>query len=419
VTNPADRQNSETIRNDVLYALQRRKDATAKEIDSMLKAKEYSKLDQTLRAALVSDSNDLEYLYYGGITAAVLRNSDTAKDYLKKYLDKSDSLAGDRAFRDRAGRVFNSLNTPKPATSNDGTPNWMSGRRLPDGVFYCPETLASQIQIESVMGNKIKWTFDWEKGRLLSIQTTFEDKDANAIKLFRQMAGLGAIDPTAPGASDEPGNFFFRYLEGGQLLGVRTRASRPLGPALAALAAPAVPAAPLAPAKPGQFRVVVASRGPKGPQFLADDENQPEIVFPSHPQVDLGVLNILEGPLGTTVAGNSFFNPFLWDGVHYFSVQYDALGRAETALEWNADNRVTFSWEGLRLKEIRAFRQNAATPYYRRTITYKGSLIDSEEVTMNSRPAGSIKYIYPATGKGLPQIRVESDGKDWVVKPRV
>jgi hypothetical protein len=269
-------------------------------------------------------------------------------------------------------------------------------------VYYCPESLAFQIPIESVIGNKIKWTFDWDKGRLRSIQTTFDD--ANGSKLFHQIAGPGGLDADAPGATDDPGNFFFRYLEpGGQLLGVRTRPLKPVAGAAA---------------KPAAFRVVVASRAPKGPLFLADEEQQPEMVFPSHPQVDIGVLSVLEGPLGTTIAGNSFFNPFLWDGVHYFSVQYDAQGRAETAVEWNADNRVTFVWDGQRLKEIRAFRKDAVTPYYRRAITYKGSLIDSEEATLNSKSGGAVKYIYPPNGKGLQQIKVESDGKDWVVKPR-
>jgi len=413
VTSPADRTASETVRNDDLYALDQKKRANRKDIDAMLKAKDYSKLDQLLRTALVSDPNDLDYLYYGGIGAAVVRNGDQAKKLLASYMEKSDSLAGDRGFRARVGRLQNALNAPKRAASTDGTVNWLSGRKLPADVFYCPETLAFQIPIESVSGNKIKWTFDWDKNHLQSIQTTFEDTNGNALRLFRSLGGIGVVE--AADAADDPGSFFFRYLEPtGQLLGVRTHAPKPAGPTGAAGAGAA--AAPKTP----QFRVVLSSVGPKGPLFLADEEQKPEMAFPSHPLVDIGVLNVLEGPVGTTIAGNSVFNPFLWDSVHYFSMQYDALGRAESAQEWNVDNRVTFVWEGntQRLKEIRAFHKDSPMPYYRRTITYKGSLIDSEEATLNSKSAGGIKYNYGPNGKGLLTIKIDNDGKEWVAKPR-
>jgi hypothetical protein len=412
VTSPADRQNSETVRNDVLYALQKKKDANRKDIDALLKNKEYSKLDLLLRDALVSDPNDLEYLYYGGIGAAVVRNGDRAKKLLASYLEKSDSLAGDRGFRDRAGRVLNSLNAEKPVAANDGTANWFSGRKLPDGVYYDPESLAFQIPIGTVAGNKITWTFEWDKQRLQSIQTSFEDTNGNGLRLFRQLGGAAALDADA--GTDDPGNFFFHYLEPGYLLGVRTRAAKP--PAAGAQAAAPAP-------KPPAFRVVVASKGPNGPRYLADEEQQPEMVFPSHPLVDLGILNVLEGQsVGTTIAGSSTFNPFLWDGLHYFTVTYDAQGRADTAQEWGVDNRVMFTWDGQRLKEIRAYRKDSATPYYRRTITYKGSAIDNEEITLNSKSAGGFEYVYAPVGKGpqqvLKQIKVKSDGKDWVATPR-
>jgi hypothetical protein len=413
VINPADRQTSETVRNDVLYAMQRKKDATSKDIAALLKNKEYSKLDQLLRDALVSDPNDLDYLYNGGIGAAVMRNTDRAKKLLASYMEKSDSLAGDRGMRDRAGRVLNSLNAEKPAAASDGTANWLTGRKLPDNVYYDPESLAFQLPITSVTGNKITWTFDWDKQRLQSIQTAFEDTNGNALRLFRQLGAGGAQEADAAGAADDPGSFFFRYLEpGGPLLGVRTRGPKPL----TAVGPGPAPKAP-------SFRVVVASKGANGPLYLADEEQQPEIVFPSHSLVDIGILNVLEGqPLGTTIAGNSVFNPFMWDGLHYFTVTYDAQGHADTAQEWGVDNRVMFSWDGQRLKEIRAYHKDSSTPYYRRSITYKGALIDNEEVTMNSKSAGGFEYVYSSTGKGqqqvLKQIKIKSDGKDWVATPR-
>ncbi len=79
--------------------------------------------------------------------------------------------------------------------------------------------------------------------------------------------------------------------------------------------------------------------------------------------------------MATGIAGNSFFNPFIWDGLHYFNLAYDSQGRLATAREWNADNLVRFTWSGDRLSEIQAFRKESPTPYYQRTISYSGAMI--------------------------------------------
>jgi hypothetical protein len=127
----------------------------------------------------------------------------------------------------------------------------------------------------------------------------------------------------------------------------------------------------------------------------------------------------LEGPLATGIAGNSFFNPFIWDGLHYFSLTYDTEGRMSSAREWNADNLVRFTWSGDRLTGISAFRKDSATPYYQRTISYSGTMIIGESYTEATK-AGQIKYVY--SGKVLQQVKVEDggvhDGKTWTVRMR-
>ncbi len=399
VSDSAERDKSSAIRRQIKYDLEKNKEANRKEIDRLMKAKDYTQLAALMSPALTSDPNDLDYLYYGGLAAAVLRNNDQATKYLKGYLERSDSKDGDPMLRERAGRILNALGTTKAAAGTDGTPNWLSGRKLADGIYYDPETLAFQIRVDSILGigGNVKKTFTWTQNHLDSIETSFEKEGKRD---YLKWLGASPAEIAAPGAVDDPGNFYFRYLPSGSLLAVRAK------PVAAA-------------AKPKEFRVVVTAN-PNGSMFLSDDEGQPEIVFPSHPLVNIAVLNILEGPVGTIMAGNSGFNPFLWDGLHYFSVQYDLAGRAEVAQEWNADNRVTFTWDGQRLKEIQAFRKGSAMPYYRRTIAYAatGSTIMAEEVSLNGHSSGETKYVYNNTNKALTQIKVDSDGKDWVVKPR-
>jgi hypothetical protein len=175
---------------------------------------------------------------------------------------------------------------------------------------------------------------------------------------------------------------------------------------------------PPAAAKPYSVHVAHdTSHDDKGRALLIDDDGHPEIVLPDHPYVNPAVLAIVEGvPVTSVVAGSSFFNPFLWDGIHAFTVQYDRQGRAESAQEWNADNLVRFAWDGNQLTAIRAYRKGADTPYYQRTITYSGAGIAGEDYSVNGR-SGKIKYIY-SNGKSLQQIKIENEGKEWTARVR-
>jgi hypothetical protein len=155
------------------------------------------------------------------------------------------------------------------------------------------------------------------------------------------------------------------------------------------------------------------------PPHLVDSHGLPRIVLRDSPQFDAAVLAALEGPVSTGIAGNSFFNPFIWDGLHYFRLTYDSRGQLSSAQEWNADNVVRFTWSAGRLTEIRAFRKDSSTPYYRRTIGYSGAMIVGESYSEGNK-TGQIKYVY--SGKVLQQVKVQDggvhDGKTWTVRMR-
>jgi hypothetical protein len=168
---------------------------------------------------------------------------------------------------------------------------------------------------------------------------------------------------------------------------------------------------------PDSLPALHVAHDPAIPPHLVDEHGLPRLVFQDSPQFSLAVLTALEGPLSTGIAGNAFFNPFIWDGLHYFNLSYDSQGRLATAAEWNADNLVRFLWSGDRLMEIRAFRKDSATPYYQRTISYSGAMIANESYSQGNK-TGQIKYVY--SGKILQQVKVEDggvhDGKTWTVR---
>jgi len=384
VTDPGEREKGYNVRRQVLYDLDKLKDSTREQMAALLRDGQYSKLDELLRGALKLDGEDPDFLYQAGVTAAILRDKERAKVILTAFLAHANAIGVDPKLRDQARRILSIVEQPKASP------------RKSDSPYYDPQSLAFQIPIDSVQGNKVHMTFNWANARLESIRTTFDDdKGAQA---YRAIVVAGAADSGAvsAAASSDPGNFFFEYHPTGALREVLSKPSPP-------------PAA--------KAYIVHVAHDDKGRPILIDDDKHPEVVLPDHPYVDPAVLAIVEGaPVTSVIAGNSFFNPFLWDGVHAFTVRYDALGRAESAQEWNADNLVRFSWDGNQLSAVRAYRRGSDAPYYQRTISYSGAAIAGEDYSVNGR-AGKIKYIY-TNGKNLQQIKIENDGKEWTARPR-
>jgi hypothetical protein len=382
VSDPAAREIGSAARRNLLADLEKKRADFKQRIAVLHTEGDYSKLRATANQALALDPNDDDFLYYSGATAAVFRDQAAAKQRLDRYLERSNSLGGDLEARDRAFHIRALLDTP-PSAQLPGTPNWFSGRPLAEGIYYCPASGAFQLPIEAVQGYKLRMSFQWDSNRLNAIATTFDDEK-------------GAQNYRGLGGPESQGNFYFAY-----------RGSDPQVQAVSTSKFDG-------PDELANLRIV---RAAPNPPHLVDDSGLPRIVLQDSPQFNPAVLSILEGPLSTTVAGNSFFNPFIWDGLHYFSLAYDSQGRIASAREWNADNLVRFTWSGDRLTEIRAFRKDSSSPYYQRTISYSGTMLTGETYSEGNK-AGQIKYVY--SGKVLQQVRVEDggvhDGKTWIVR---
>jgi hypothetical protein len=385
VSDPTARALGHAARKDILDDLEKKRTAFRQQLRNLQLEGDYSSLRSAAAQALALDPEDDDFLYYGGAVAALFGDRAAARDRLDRYLVKSNSLRGDLQARDRAYRISALLDRPRPAAPT-GMPNWFSGRPLADGIYYCPVSAAFQTPIDSIAGYKLRMSFQWDGNRLLSIASAFDDDKGQ--QNYRALGGPG----------DSPGNFFFAYAAAEpQVQAVST--SRLDGPAAVA-----------------DLRVLHEGATPP---HLVDSHGLPRIVLRDSPQFDAAVLAALEGPVSTGIAGNSFFNPFIWDGLHYFRLTYDSRGQLSSAQEWNADNVVRFTWSAGRLTEIRAFRKDSSTPYYRRTIGYSGAMIVGESYSEGNK-TGQIKYVY--SGKVLQQVKVQDggvhDGKTWTVRMR-
>jgi hypothetical protein len=385
VADSAARELGSTARKDILSGLEKKRADFREQLRALQHDGEYSKMRAVTARALALDPDDDDFLYYGGAVAALFRDRPAAKERLDRYLVRSNSLRGDLEARDRAYRARALLDALPPARLA-GTPNWFSGRPLADGIYYCPVGGAFQLPIDTIAGYKLKMSFQWDRNRLTSITTAFDDEKGS--QNYHALGGPG----------DSQGNFFFAYAGSDpQVLAVSTGKLD----------------------APGTLPDLHVARRAPNPPHLVDEHGLPRILLQDSPQFNPAVLAILEGPLSTTVAGNSFFNPFIWDGLHYFSLTYDGQGRMSSAREWNADNLLRFTWSGDRLTEIRAFRKDSSTPYYQRTISYSGTMILGETYTEGNR-TGQVKYVY--SGRVLQQVKVEDggvhDGKTWTVRMR-
>ena len=387
------KERGEKLRNQILFERTAKKTAYKQKLAELLKSGGYSEAEQLALAALKLDQNDDEFNFYAGTVFALLRNNDGAKAALKKYLELSVSLRGDLKRRNLANRIMSTLGS-SPVAPAKGQPNWFSGRKLGEDVFYCPESLAFQPRIAEVSGYKMTSSFTWTpEGRLVSITTRFQDDKGR--QNFSAMESRGGH----PGQSYSAGrSIFFTY--------------HPSYPQVVKVSATTPPAAKPA----GPFKVLLTRRDNSG-LWLVDEDKSPLVLLESNPSVNPDLVALLDSPVATGVAGNSFFNPFVWDGIHFFRFSYDRQGRVDTAREVGADVVVRFTWEGERLTSLRAFRSgDPAKPVYSRTQNYSGPLLLSENVEYGGK---SYKIEYKYAGSRLQEAEFNDsgahDGRHWRV----
>jgi hypothetical protein len=300
-----------------------------------------------VRQGLECRDDDAELLAAAGRIGMILRDPKASRAAFERYLEVTTNLDANEEERAQVRRWLASIREPQSAA--DGSPNWLSNMKLPAGVLYCPASLAFQAKIDRIAAsNKLTVTFDWDGDRLKTITPAFE-KDVH-------VTGEQKI--------------FFGYDDGNSGVTWAGNVPDPRG------------AAPADPDELFRRSVVRLSNSP-----YADP-------------VAIQLLTNRNVALG--IAGNRFFDPFVWDKVHYFQLTYDDRGRVHQAREIPdpksapGDQWVDFEWDGWRLVAVRAYQGADAshrTKVYERTLQYQDNRLVSEEVQFQGK-SSRIRYNY-------------------------
>jgi hypothetical protein len=292
--------------------------------------------------------DDPDLLYQAGLAALATRDVKQGREYLSRYLEISNTLDAVTVQRARVRTVLANINPS--AAAEQGDVNWMSGKKLAKGVFYDPISLAFQPRVDRIDAGKLKVAYQWDGEKLKAIVPSF-DKN-------QRLTGEQTIS--------------FRYEE--------------RVPQIASVALEDAP--------------------PAAPPSDPDDRfRRSSLVVLNNPYVDPIAVERLTGKNVTVgIAGNRFFNPFIWEKVYYFRLVYDAEGRVVQAREITdtktgalAGVMVEFEWDGMQLAAVHGYQGNdrRAPKIYDRTMQYQDGRLISEEIRSQGKTSRT-KYIYNA-----------------------
>jgi hypothetical protein len=125
---------------------------------------------------------------------------------------------------------------------------------------------------------------------------------------------------------------------------------------------------------------------------------QATVLLLNNPLVDLAAVQLVTGKdMALGISGNKFFNPFVWEQLHYFRLTYDDSGRVIRAQELTGpkgnpgEEALEFEWNGMQLTAIRGYAGKIKN--YERTMQYQDGRLVSEETQSQGKPS-LIKYTY-------------------------
>ena len=305
------------------------------------------------------DPQDLDFLLHAGTNGIILRRTADAQKWLNQYLQLSQGPGNDPKIRQQVYDMiaFTQLKTPAPT----GNPNWFSGYKSPAGVFYCPESLVPNPRIAEIKGShNLTVAYEWNQDALTKV--TSSELNAHNVPVSTTV--------------------YFDYFKDRKA--VRRVGTEPFAST----------------EDPGTPRFTPA--GPVGPGKGA------YVALPNHPVVDPLMVERLTGkPVATIVAGNLYFNPFVWTGVYSFLAEYDDQGRVKSAHQIGVAAGQTpkdfdFKWDGPRLTEI-AERGGSG---YRRTMAYANGKLAGETILFGGK---SVKIDYKYQGDQLVEANSGDD----------
>jgi hypothetical protein len=354
-----ERPPASSLRNDLLFKRISSVEDMKVQLRSTWATGDFHKMRDTALRGLTAKDDDSELLYQAGMASLAIRNVRDGKTYFARYLDVSNTLDGDQEQRIRVRTVLAGLGTSS-ASAPGGSQNWMSGMRLANDVWYCPVSLAFQARVDHIeASNKMRVTYTWDGDRLRSVTPTFDKAEhATGEKTiaFAYDANSGAVNVvdyvSARGLSSSDLDELYKH------------------------------SAPL---------------------------------LSNNPYVDPIAIQRLTGKdVALGVSGNKYFQPFVWDGIHYFRFTYDSRGRVALAREIAdpssapGDSSLEFDWDGWQLTAIRGYRGlgNQRRQVYERTMEYQDGRLASEQIQSQGK-SWRIKYSY--TGGKLAAANCDRD----------
>jgi len=342
-----ERQPANQLRNQFLFQLEKTLTDVKSQMQRAWVESQYHRVrDLCIQASRLAQ-DDAELLYNAGLSSLITRHTDEARAYLTHYLEVSDTLDANTEQRARARRVLPTIaDTSGP---EQGDVNWLSGKKLPKGVYYCPISLAFQPRVERIdASNRLKLVYEWDGDRLKSIAPVFEKNEHE---------------------TDEK-KISFLYDSG--------------------------------------LPQVVSVKYENEPQTsLGADPDEAfkrfSVVLLNNRLADPIAIQKLTGKNVTIgISGNRFFNPFVWEKIYFFRLTYDDNGRVSEAHEMNAragaltDLVLKFDWNELQLARVRGYQgadERRREQIYERTLQYQDGRLVSEEIQGQGK-ASRIRYNY-------------------------
>jgi len=344
-----ERRPSSQLRNSLLFERSASIEKLKAEFQTAWAAGNFHKARNVAVMALLLKDDDPDVLLNAGMASQVVRDGKSASDFLRRYLEVSNTLDAKPEQREKARRVL-AVAGP-PAAPEEGDANWLSGKKLPKGVFYCPISLAFQPRVERINAGNLRVTYEWAGDRLKSVVPAFE----KAEKATGEKRISFSYDARVP-------------------------------------------------------VVVTAAYGDTPQQLPADPDERlrgASQVLLNYPDADPAAIQALTGKnVAIGISGNRYFQPFVWDKIHYFRLTYDGQGRVAQARELAdlgglpTDQWLEFEWSGLQLLAIRGYQgtdERQRVKVYERTMQYQNGRLMSEEMRHQDKTS-RIKYTYNANG---------------------
>lgn len=330
----------ETVRSRILYELNNMREKYKTAMREAQAAGDFkSALDSAVAGAKL-DPSDPEFALAAGLNSAVLRNKSEALKFLEQYLRLAQGPGANAKQKVEVYGLINRLRNPDPQSG--GVMNWFSGYKSTS--FYDPLSLAVNARPVEAKASKKTTSFNWNGDQLASVRTS----------------------STEPGGGSFNG--FFDYFKGSSI--VRRVLTE---------------SAPDPKEDPGVPKLT--SNGASG------TAKGTYVVLPNHPQIDpLFAQSLMGKSAATVVAGNPYFQPFVWNSLCVFVADYDDQGRIKSARQVAGSDQLhnlEFEWEGSRLVKI----SEAGTGDYVRSISYSGDRPNGESIQFRGRPS-RIEYKY-------------------------